>query len=120
MGTLKALVVDDEELSRDLAVEVLRRKGLHVDAVSDDEEAMEMLESSAYDLVVSDVYFGGQQDGIEFAEAVVKKYPDIRVILMTAGVLENIKRLQRSELVNVPILDKASNRFIDELEAQAL
>src|SRR5579863_7860312 len=54
-ATLRALVVDDEEGIRRLAKVALSRHGIDCDCASSGNEAIELLESTQYDLVLTDL-----------------------------------------------------------------
>jgi len=53
--SLRILVADDHEPNRDLAVEILRRRGHDCCAVADGDKAIEAFERDAFDLILMDV-----------------------------------------------------------------
>jgi two-component system sensor histidine kinase/response regulator len=64
MTTMKILVVDDNEMNRLLATQVLRDRGWAVDEASGGLEAMMKLEQARFDAVLLDVgmpYLGGDE-----------------------------------------------------------
>mgnify|MGYP006280759439 FL=1 len=79
----RVLVADDEDLIRQTICDVLQSRGCEVDSVSDGAEAKAMLESTRYDLVVSDIKMPGA-DGYSVFAAAKERDPDTAVILMTA------------------------------------
>jgi PAS domain S-box-containing protein len=83
-GHGRILVVDDEEVVRKLAREMLRRAGYDVVAVSGLEEAVEWYRTHPHqaDLVIIDMVMPGQ-DGEECFRALKAIDPDIRAILST-------------------------------------
>ena len=77
------LVVDDEEMLRNLLRKILVKEGYRVLTASSAPEALEKLSSESIDLVVSDVQMP-EMDGFELLKALKKDYPQIGVIVMTA------------------------------------
>lgn len=78
-----ALVVEDDDIVRDLAVELLRDNGFYVMEASSGHAAMALLSGAVhFDLLVSDVGLPGP-NGRQVADYAREKFPDIRIILMT-------------------------------------
>lgn len=77
------LVVDDEEMLRNLLRKILVKEGYRVLTSSSAPEALEKLSSESIDLVISDVQMP-EMDGFELLKALKKDYPQIGVIVMTA------------------------------------
>lgn len=80
----RILVVDDEEMIRDVIRLTLERKEYLVATASDGDEALEMLTRNPPDLVITDIAMPGL-DGYQLLEAIRKK-PETRalpVILLT-------------------------------------
>jgi PAS domain S-box-containing protein len=84
-----ALVVDDDEVSREIARTLLRRAGLRVDVAGDGLEALRMVESEHYRLVLMDIQMP-QMDGMAATRAIRRlvKGAALRVIALTANVKE--------------------------------
>ncbi|HEX3769413.1 MAG TPA: ATP-binding protein [Polyangiaceae bacterium] len=83
-GNETILVVEDEEVVRDLVVEILRRHGYRLLSASSGEEALGICRDPEYpiDLVVTDVVMpvmGGQ----DLARTIAAQYPAIRVLMMS-------------------------------------
>jgi DNA-binding NtrC family response regulator len=78
----RTLVVDDDELSRQLLQRVLAKEGHEVVAVPDGAEALRRLSAATFDLVVSDIQMA-RTSGFELLDAVQRSYPDLPVILVT-------------------------------------
>ena len=51
----RVLVIDDDEILRELVVRVVERAGYRVDAVGNGHAGLERLAERAYDVVLSDV-----------------------------------------------------------------
>lgn len=77
----RILVVEDEETLRVLLREVLGGAGYLVAEAPSVEEAMRHLQQQRFDLVVSDVGFGGGLTGIDLLRWVNGYFPQLPVIL---------------------------------------
>ncbi|MFP5247676.1 MAG: sigma-54-dependent transcriptional regulator, partial [Thermoanaerobaculia bacterium] len=93
---MRILIVDDEEVLRDVLEVVLRREGFDVVAAASGEEALNVLDSSEeIDLVILDVMLPGIS-GIDTLRAVRISNPQLPVIVITAfssidGAIEAMK-----------------------------
>lgn len=87
----KALVVDDNEINREIATEMLKDEGAEVRAVSDGFAAFETLLEEDFDLVLLDIEMAGM-DGFSTARA-IRRLPNnnakVSIIAMSAHVLES-------------------------------
>lgn len=77
------LVVDDEESMREFLVILLERQGYAVQPCESASCALNILGSSSFDLVISDVNMPGLT-GIELLEQIKKISPETAVLLITA------------------------------------
>ena len=82
----RVLVMDDEELVRDLVKRGLEKKGISVDVASDGEEAVQnyrkALESgSPYNAVLLDLTVPGGMGGVEAARMILKIHPEANLIV---------------------------------------
>ena len=80
---MRVLIVDDEEVLRDVLDAVLRREGFDVVCAVSGEEALNMLESEDIDLVILDVMLPGIS-GIDTMRAIRIANPHLPVIIITA------------------------------------
>jgi len=78
----KILIVDDEPSVRDLLDKVLRRGGHEVVACATADEALATLQSSRFDLLLTDVVMPGM-DGFDLLRRVKSAHPAIKVIVLT-------------------------------------
>src|SRR6185437_14806038 len=83
MVAIRALVVDDDDLSREMLAEVLTRDGHSVVLAADGSEALRRLAEFEIDLVITDVQMA-RTGGFELLAAIGQSYPDTPVILVTA------------------------------------
>ena len=85
----KLLVVDDEEVIRDLLKETFLRKGYTVTTASHGKEALAKLNKDHFNLVVTDIRLP-DVSGMKILSESKKKYPDMGVIMITAyGSIKN-------------------------------
>ncbi|MBU1564482.1 MAG: hybrid sensor histidine kinase/response regulator [Proteobacteria bacterium] len=79
----KILVVDDEQLQRDIAGQILKSLGYSVDAVKSGEEAIEHLNETPVDLVLLDMLMAPGINGRQTYEEIIKKHPNQKVIIVS-------------------------------------
>lgn len=77
------LIVDDEEIMRDILQTLLEREGSIVSLAASGEAGLELARSRSFDVAVVDVMMPGI-DGIETLDELNKLDPDLPVILITA------------------------------------
>src|SRR3954470_19600000 len=77
------LVVDDEEIMRDVLETLLSAEGYRVDLAKTGEEGLEAYGRRAYDVVLLDVSMPGM-GGLSALEELLKGDPDAGVIMITA------------------------------------
>lgn len=82
MITEKILVVDDEQTVCNSIKKILSRKGYEVDNTLNVEEAIDKIEKSSYDLVITDLMMP-KTSGMELLEIVKENYPELDVIMIT-------------------------------------
>ena len=115
------LVVDDEPEVVAWLVEELEASGRAADGVTDPQLALERLEQSAYDVVLTDLEMPGLR-GLELMAAIHARRPDQLVVLITAfGSIELAMRCVRegaADFLAKPFpfeaLDHALNRTLRE------
>ncbi len=76
------LVIDDEEIIRNLLTDVLAEAGYEVTAVASAEEALKRVKEIPFEVVITDLKMPGM-DGIEVLRKVKKVDSDISVIVIT-------------------------------------
>ncbi len=78
------LVVDDEPLLRMLAVDIAEEAGFGTIEAQNADEAVAILETrSDIVLVLTDVNMPGSMDGLKLAHAVRRRWPPIRIIVVS-------------------------------------
>jgi len=79
----KLLVVDDNESFITLLKIGLQDENYEVDTAGNGISALSRMENTSYDWLVSDIRMD-ELDGIELAQEVKERYPQTKIILMTA------------------------------------
>ncbi len=85
----RLLLVDDDPMVARSLSEFLRLEGYQVDCAVDGPRALEMLATSRYNLILTDVNTP-RTNGLEFLRALRQQHPDVVVLVITAyGTIEN-------------------------------
>ncbi len=81
----RLLVVDDNEDNRDMLARRLRKRGFEVETAEDGLIALEMIDSSPFDLVLLDIMMPGMS-GIEVLAKLRETYPraELPILMATA------------------------------------
>jgi DNA-binding NtrC family response regulator len=82
MALLKLLIVDDEEELVAALAERLSLRGLEVQVATSGEEALRLVGSDGFDVVVADVKMPGI-GGLQLTATIQREHPDLPVILFT-------------------------------------
>ena len=82
-GTI--LVVDDNEMNRDMLARRLARRGYTVAVAEDGQQALQMIEAQPFDLVLLDIMMPGIS-GLEVLKRLRQRYSvaDLPIIMATA------------------------------------
>ena len=78
----RILIAEDERDVREFLTRALAHKGHDVTAVADGGEALEALQASSYDLLLTDIVMP-QVDGVALALKATKEFPGLRIVMMT-------------------------------------
>ena len=98
-GTRTILVVEDNDDVRQVAERQLRSLGYRVVSAHSGEEALRLLEEvRAVDLLFTDVIMPGGMNGLELAQRVRERKPDLPVLL-TTGYMEDLPQASGSMAV---------------------
>lgn len=82
MKGVRVLLIDDEEELVDTLRERLEIRGMWAETATTGEEALRMVQGTAYDVVVVDLKLPGL-DGTKIVELIRDRRPETRVILIT-------------------------------------
>jgi two-component system response regulator PilR (NtrC family) len=77
------LVVEDNDLERQITAETLREEGFAVEEAANGRRAMELLQLSRFDVVLTDLMMPGMT-GEELLVKVKERYPAAQVVILTA------------------------------------
>jgi CheY-like chemotaxis protein len=82
------LVVEDEELLRIFAVQLVEDAGFQVLEAANADQAIAILEKrSDISLLLTDIHMPGSMDGLKLAHAVRHRWPPIKIIIVSGQVL---------------------------------
>lgn len=95
MGTIRVLIVDDEDDFRETIVKRLNVRKLAAEGAASGIKALEVLKTKDFDVIILDVKMP-EMDGIETLRHIKKIKPEIEVIMLTghASVEFGIKGMQ--------------------------
>src|SRR5437016_3491415 len=79
---MNLLIVEDEASTRELCATVAAQAGLRATAVSSAEQALELIEQTAVDIVLTDLKLPGL-GGLDLLKRISELYPQISVIVLT-------------------------------------
>src|SRR3989304_4097091 len=82
-GQARILVVDDEEMIREMLFDVLSQAGYTVKTAKDGSDAIAQIENEPFEIVITDLKMPGMS-GMELLQRVQKINPDICVLIITA------------------------------------
>lgn len=82
MRDYKILIVDDELDFLETLVNRLKKRDIQAEGALSGKEALDLLETKEFDLVILDVKMPGM-DGIETLKKIKVKWPEIEVIMLT-------------------------------------
>jgi DNA-binding NtrC family response regulator len=92
---MSILIVDDEQTIRDTCAEVAEQCGMKATGVSTAEEALEILEHSAVDIVLTDLKLP-QTNGVQLLKQVHDQHPQVTVVVLTQyGTIESALEVTR-------------------------
>ena len=80
----RILVVDDERGMREVLSTILGRAGHSVVTAADGQEALQLVGSDIFDLVITDLKMPGRLGGMEILKAVKDIAPDSVLLVLTA------------------------------------
>ena len=83
MEQVRILIVDDELVIRESLSGWLKRDGYDITTVPSGEDAVQILKTSSFDILLLDIQLDGMS-GMEVLSHVKEEYPDIDVIMITA------------------------------------
>jgi DNA-binding NtrC family response regulator len=85
----KILIVDDDAVLLDLMARRLEKMGYKPDRAQNGDEALPLIESNTYDLVITDIYMP-KTTGIDLITIIKGKNPETQIIAITGGAMIEI------------------------------
>ncbi len=119
-GQEEILIVDDEQALRELAAELLSQKGYRIKCAASAKQALQMMQSSSFDLLLSDLIMP-DMNGYQLAGEVRDKYPATKILLASGfsdeNNLEDFDQQLHAQMLHKPynsqILFKAIRELLD-------
>ncbi len=116
---IRVLVIDDEDVIRNMVTTILEKEGCVVTAVYNGEEAMKHFSTAAYDVVVTDMAMP-QKDGVETIIEIRQLHPPVGIVAMSgADVKEHLLRLATAFEADVTVLKPFKAKKIVEAVLKA-
>ena len=81
-GSIRVLIVDDEEATRNYLCELLNASGCGTTSVASGEEAIQRYRCERYSIVIVDIFMPGK-DGFETIMEIRRSFPQARLIAIT-------------------------------------
>ena len=97
---IKILLAEDDSSMREYLARALERVGYSVKAVGCGTEAMPLLESESFDLLLTDIVMPGA-DGIEVARVAAARQPGLRIMFITGFAAVALSAAQASPQAKV-------------------
>ena len=101
----RILFAEDEPISRKLISMFLRREGYEVDEAKDGAEALDLLNSFQFDLVISDIHMP-RVNGIELIMRLRSISPDTPFIILTSYPNDafDLSKMPKSLVIGKPVI----------------
>jgi CheY-like chemotaxis protein len=80
---LRLLVVDDELMVRNALKRMLSARGIEILTAEGDVDALDLVRRNPVDLVLTDVFLGGEIDGLELLQVLRRERPSLDAIVMS-------------------------------------
>jgi two-component system, cell cycle response regulator CpdR len=116
---VRILVAEDNPAVREFIVRSLQTLGYPVEAVSDGQQALDMLARTKFDLLVTDIVMPNI-DGITLALKAVRMAPDLRIVMISGYAQERMRAHNMDALAHKIIAKPFSLEEICEAVKEAL
>jgi signal transduction histidine kinase len=119
----RILVIDDEQMQRDIACELLAKLGYSTEAVSSGEEAIEYLKKHSVELIVLDMIMPKGMNGRQTYEEIIKIVPNQKAVIASGfaetGDVKAVQKLGAGKYIKKPYtLEKIGITVKEEFEKQ--
>jgi len=97
----RILLAEDNEVNQLVASSILQNAGLQVDIANNGKEAVDMVQSGQYDLVLMDIQMP-EMDGLEATRMLrsIPKFKDLPILAMTANAMSGDKEMSMASGMN--------------------
>ncbi len=93
-GNEKILVVDDSQVQRTIATDILSDLGYYVETAANGKEAVKMAKKNPYDLIILDMIMEKDFDGLDTYMEIIKDCPDQKAIVVSGfSATDRVNRL---------------------------
>ena len=115
-AALRILYVEDNDLVREITLEILSHPGHSIVAVASAEEALELFESDAFDLVVTDISLPAMS-GLDLAREILQRDSNVPIIIATGYNLQggNFALGERVRAITKPFDQEQFDQVLNEL-----
>jgi len=102
------LLVEDNKINQEIIIEILTKRGYHIDIASNGEESLDLfrVQKNKYDLILMDLQMP-VMDGYEASKILRKMDENIPIIAITANIMKNdvakIKKVKMDDYLSKPI-----------------
>jgi CheY-like chemotaxis protein len=115
----RVLVVDDEVDLRRIVRDYLAAAGYDVTMAGSPAEALSLLETATFELLISDIVMPGDMDGADLARVAAGRYPEMRILLISGYADDVVARIPgQCRLLEKPFrqhdLQQAVRAMLDE------
>ncbi len=83
IGTEKVLVVDDDDIQREVSTQLLKKLGYKVNTVTSGEQAVEFLKETPQDIIILDMIMSPGIDGTETYRQILETNPQQKAIIVS-------------------------------------
>ncbi|MDB5640908.1 MAG: response regulator receiver [Hyphomicrobiales bacterium] len=111
----RVLVVDDEDMVRDVVIWVLEDLGFEVMGASSGDQAVDLIAPGAIDLLLTDIRMPGRLDGWTLAEKARETIPDLPVIYVSGFSHEPPRMAKGSIFVQKPLRTETLRRAMQDI-----
>ena len=80
----RVLVIEDEQMVRDVCARILERAGYFVALAENGKEGLRLFNESPFDLVITDIFMP-EMDGLEFIRQLRRIEPSVKLVAMSGG-----------------------------------
>ncbi|MDP1579238.1 MAG: response regulator [Candidatus Didemnitutus sp.] len=84
------LLIDDDDLFRDVLANALERQGHHVRQAENGDAGLKMFRAQPADLVITDIVMP-EKEGLDMIRDLRRDYPTARIIAMSGGLAQDAK-----------------------------